>query len=239
MEGKGPSDQVQNRENESRGLLADAREPPVVTPVAVVAVDAHVALVVAPPAEGGVTPLPVSILPVGCVGTVVGKGRIYLIMFTQSVPIDGLEAAQVELNVEVRVVDIPLTKLQIRFEEVDIHPFTLSTRHRCDDTPVGVLLAAGGVEYYLWCKSAIGYPHATGDDAAHRFRAAAKNSEHRADEFGLAENVLHHCRTKFKAMFFQHGAVESDRLVDLAVGDQGGVGWGHDLCHGVISCVVE
>ena len=57
--------------------IAETGEPPVDDPDdAVVAVDVHEALIVAPPVERGIAPVAARVLPVGTVRILVGESRV-------------------------------------------------------------------------------------------------------------------------------------------------------------------
>ena len=219
----------------SEDLLAEASEPPVVAPLAAAAADARLALA-APEAERGVTPLPVTVFPVGSVRMLVGEGWISFVHCSNGVRISGFEAAQFKLFFEIFVVDVAVAPCQVGFEEDDFDFFVTNTSgHARNHVFVRVLLSLGGVEHGLPCAVAVNDCDAADDQIADRFDAATKHSQLLGCEFGLAENDLHRLKVELFGMLLEHRSVKPDSFVDLASGScfRFFCRWGHGI-HGVI-----
>ncbi len=206
-------------------LLADATEPPEVTPSVAAAVDIHVAPVIVPARERGEVPPAIGILPVGAVGVGVSERRIVLVDLGLGVGVR-TQAAEIVFLLQIVVAD-EATDL----EEEDLLLLALAPGHGRDDLAVDVLGAGGGIDDLLGRAGAI-HLDVANDHGADRLDAPLEDSEQLVGEFGLTQHLLNGVRGQGVAALANTGSEDVDDLVDLAVGHLLH-GWGHGR-HGVI-----
>ncbi len=214
---------------EVQELLANTSEPPAAAPVAVVAVDAHLALAV-PTAEHGVAPVTFGVFPVSAMRLLVGKGVIGFIRGRDRDRICGLEAKNFELLFEVVVRDETVAFAEVGLEEHNLDFVALALGHTVHNLTVRALRPASSFDGLLLRATTI-HPDLADDEFRYHFSAFAKGSKHHHSEIFGAENLLSNVRGDQGSMLAHRVAKFVDSVFDLAVSHLGCV---HDLCHGVI-----
>ncbi len=184
-----------------------------------------------PPVEDRIAPVALHILPVGRVRLLVSEGRIGLVQRSERERVDGLQASEIELFLEIVIRDPSAALRQVELEEADLRLLALAARHRFHDCGVCVHDTTRGLEGILRGAGAI-HRDLANDDVRDGLDTSTKHREHLASKSRIAEHRLHGIGGELPRMLLEHGSEVRGGLDDLAVGR--GLRWGHDLGHGVI-----